>query len=222
MMSLIKARAQEEEAFLAARNKTVNSALEMTSATSEATGSAATEGKQFDLAAARIDTGFKDTHADVMMRVQTEKARAMEEIDQAGQQAAKATAQIRADAEEFAQKGKDHWANHYSRTEASLREKSDKSSEHVVSLQRMTDAARKSLMEGQSASEDAIGKQRAMSLFTFYLHRVCLHFQSLGDVPMSKLQGRRTRRSARNALLSLISACRSETSSERLIMPSAH
>jgi hypothetical protein len=47
----------------------------------------------------------------------------LDEINQAGQSASKATTVLRTDAEAFAQKAKDQWANHYARTEASLREK---------------------------------------------------------------------------------------------------
>ena len=94
------------------------------------------------------------------MRMRAEKSQTMEEINQAGQAAAKATSVLRSDAEAFAQKAKDQWANHYARTEASLREKSDKSSTHVAGLQSMTGAARKAMLEGQSAAEDAIENWR--------------------------------------------------------------
>merc|ERR1719273_781023 len=92
--------------------------------------------------------------------MKAEKAHTMEEINQAGQSAAKATAVIRADAEAFAQKAKDQWADHYARTEASLRDKSDKSSTHVSKLQSMTGTARKDMLEGQSDAEATIENWR--------------------------------------------------------------
>jgi hypothetical protein len=95
------------------------------------------------------------------MRMKAVKATALEEINQAGQEAAKATAQLRSEAESFAQKAKDQWANHYARTESSLREKSDKSSAHVATLQSMTGAARKAMLDGQSSAEDAIESWRS-------------------------------------------------------------
>ena len=92
--------------------------------------------------------------------MKAEKAAALDEINLAGQKAAKATARLRSDAEAFAQKAKDQWADHYSRTEASLREKSDKSSTHVSHLQGKTGVARKIIQAGQSAAESTIENWR--------------------------------------------------------------
>ena len=99
---------------------------------------------------------MQDGQDEIMMRMKSEKASTLEDINQAGQSAAKATAVLRTDAENFAQKAKDQWANHYARTEASLREKSDKSSSHVTELQGMTGTVRKVMLEGQSQAEDTI------------------------------------------------------------------
>jgi hypothetical protein len=138
MMSLLKAKAKEEEAFLAARNATMSQAASVTSATSEATTSAQQEAQDLYQAFANLETGLKNDHGEGMQKLKAEKASALDEINQAGQSAAKATAQLRSDAESFAQKAKDQWANHYARTEVALREKSDKSSGHVTGLQTLS------------------------------------------------------------------------------------
>lgn len=95
-----------------------------------------------------------------MMRMKAEKTSALEEINLAGQSASKATTVLRTDAEAFAQKAKDQWANHYARTEASLREKSDKSSAHVSTMTGMTTNVRKVMLEGQKEAEEKIENWR--------------------------------------------------------------
>merc|ERR1719433_1137545 len=94
------------------------------------------------------------------MRMKSEKASALDEINLAGQSASKATTVLRTDAEAFAQKAKDQWANHYARTEASLREKSDKSSAHVSTMTGMTTNVRKVMLEGQKEAEEKIENWR--------------------------------------------------------------
>ena len=61
-----------------------------------------------------------------------------EDINIAGKDAAKATNDLRTDAEAFTQKAKDQWTDNYKRTEVALREKSDKSSSHLSALQTLT------------------------------------------------------------------------------------
>ena len=160
MMSLIKARAKEEEAFLAGRNATITKAVALNSASAEAASAAQTEAQELAVAFASLETGFKDNNDEIMMRMKAEKANTIEEINQAGAEASKATAQLRSDAEAFAQKAKDQWAGHYARTETSLREKSDKSSGHVTKVQTMTGTGRKTMLEGQSMAEEAIENWR--------------------------------------------------------------
>lgn len=160
MMSLIKARAQEDEAYITARNTSVNHAITLTLATSEATTSAELDSKEFTQTLFKLETNFKDINDEIMNKMKAEKAAALDEINLAGQKAAKATARLRSDAEAFAQKAKDQWADHYSRTEASLREKSDKSSTHVTHLQGKTGVARKIIQAGQSAAESTIENWR--------------------------------------------------------------
>merc|ERR1719323_299912 len=160
MMSLIKARAKEEDTYLNARNASINNALALTLATSEATTSAERDSKDFLNAMSKTETKYRDANEEIMMKIKSEKASAMEDINSAGKKAAKATARLRADAESFAQKAKDQWADHYSRTEATLREKSDKSSSHVTNLQGKTGVARKIIQSGQSAAEATIENWR--------------------------------------------------------------
>ena len=62
----------------------------------------------------------------------------IEDINIAGKDAAKATNDLRTDAEAFTQKAKDQWTDNYKRTEVALREKSDKSSFHLSALQSLT------------------------------------------------------------------------------------
>ena len=112
-------------------------------AAAEATASAQVEAKDLMRSFANLEVSFKDNQDHVMMRMKSEKTSALDEINQAGQSASKATTVLRTDAEAFAQKAKDQWANHYARTESSLREKSDKSSAHVSTLQSMTGNVRK-------------------------------------------------------------------------------
>ena len=112
-------------------------------AAAEATASAQVEAKDLMRSFANLEVSFKDNQDHIMMRMKSEKTSALDEINQAGQSASKATTVLRTDAEAFAQKAKDQWANHYARTESSLREKSDKSSAHVSTLQSMTGNVRK-------------------------------------------------------------------------------
>jgi len=156
MMSLIKAKAKEEESFLTSRNTSMTQAKTVTVATAEATASAQVEAKDLMTSFANLDVNFKDNQDHIMMRMKSEKSSALDEINQAGQSASKATTVLRTDAEAFAQKAKDQWANHYARTEASLREKSDKSSAHVSALQSMTGNVRKVMLEGQTEAEEKI------------------------------------------------------------------
>ena len=114
-------------------------------AAAEATASAQVEAKDLMRSFANLEVSFKDNQDHIMMRMKSEKTSALDEINQAGQSASKATTVLRTDAEAFAQKAKDQWANHYARTESSLREKSDKSSAHVSTLQSMTGNVRKVL-----------------------------------------------------------------------------
>ena len=160
IMSLIRAKAKEEQEFLTRRNSSTTEALTITEATMEATNSAQVESQESNLKFVNLDGNFKNENGEILQRMKSDKSGTMEEINQAGQAAAKATSVLRSDAEAFAQKAKDQWANHYARTEASLREKSDKSSTHVAGLQSMTGQARKSMLEGQSNAEDAIESWR--------------------------------------------------------------
>ena len=118
------------------------------------------DSKEFTQTLFKLETNFKDINDEIMNKMKAEKAAALDEINLAGQKAAKATARLRSDAEAFAQKAKDQWADHYSRTEASLREKSDKSSTHVTHLQGKTGVARKIIQAGQSAAESTIENWR--------------------------------------------------------------
>jgi len=160
MMSLIKAKAKEEESFLNSRNASMTQAKAVTVATAEATASAQVEAKDLMTSFANLEVNFKDNQDHIMMRMKSEKTSALDEINLAGQSASKATTVLRTDAEAFAQKAKDQWANHYARTEASLREKSDKSSAHVSTLQSMTGNVRKVMLEGQKEAEEKIENWR--------------------------------------------------------------
>lgn len=121
MLSLIKAKAKEEEAFLAARNASMTQAQKVTEATEEATNSAQAESKGLAQGMANLELQLKDDQEEILQKMKAEKSGTLEEINAAGQAAAKATAVLRSDAENFAQKAKDKWADHYARTEASLR-----------------------------------------------------------------------------------------------------
>jgi hypothetical protein len=59
MMSLIKARADEEEAFIAGRNASLTNALGLTEATAEATSSAATEAVRTSTSSIALDAGLQ-------------------------------------------------------------------------------------------------------------------------------------------------------------------
>jgi len=156
MMSLIQAKAKEEESFLKSRNDSMTQGNTVAVAASEATASAQVEAKDLMRSFANLEVGFKDNQDHIMMRMKSEKTSALDEINQAGQSASKATTVLRTDAEAFAQKAKDQWANHYARTESSLREKSDKSSAHVSTLQSMTGNVRKVMLKGQTDAEETI------------------------------------------------------------------
>ena len=160
IMSLIRAKAKEEQEFLTRRNSSTTEALTITEATMEATNSAQAESQESTLKFVALEGNFKNDNGEILQRMKSDKSGTMEEINQAGQAAAKATSVLRSEAEAFAQKAKDQWANHYARTEASLREKSDQSSTHVAGLQSMTGQARKAMLEGQSNAEDAIESWR--------------------------------------------------------------
>ena len=96
----------------------------------------------------------------------------------AGQEAAKATANLRTDAEAFTQKAKDQWTDHYKRTEVALREKNDKSSAHVSALQDKTGSARHIIQGSQSATEETIETWRqADEKANRYVQ--CLSFSSI-------------------------------------------
>ena len=160
IMSLLRAKAKEEQEFLTRRNSSTTEALTITEATMEATNSAQAESQESTLKFVALEGNFKNDNGEILQRMKSDKSGTMEEINQAGQAAAKATSVLRSEAEAFAQKAKDQWANHYARTEASLREKSDQSSTHVAGLQSMTGQARKAMLEGQSNAEDAIESWR--------------------------------------------------------------
>ena len=87
---------------------------------------------------AETEKDYQNNNEEIVQKMKADKARALEEINVAGQEAAKATANLRSDAEAFTLKAKDQWKNHYQRTEIALREKSDKSSAHVSALQEKT------------------------------------------------------------------------------------
>ena len=87
---------------------------------------------------ADTEKDYQNNNEEIVQKMKADKAKALEEINVAGQDAAKATANLRSDAEAFTLKAKDQWKNHYQRTEIALREKSDKSSAHVSALQEKT------------------------------------------------------------------------------------
>ena len=128
----------EEEKFKVARNASVKNAKSLTSATAEASTSVQKELESVNKNIYNSETQFKDANEEIMMKMKTEKAQALEEINIAGQEAAKATTDLRTDAEAFTQKAKDQWTDNYKRTEVALREKSDKSSSHLSALQTLT------------------------------------------------------------------------------------
>ena len=186
IMSLIRAKAKEEQEFLSRRNSSTTEALTITEATMEATNSAQVEAQDSTLKFVNLDGNFKNDNGEILQRMKSDKSGTMEEINQAGQAAAKATSVLRSEAEAFAQKAKDQWANHYARTEASLREKSDQSSTHVAGLQTMTGQARKAMLEGQSNAEDAIeGWRRSDDKATRTAHESaasqCAHLTGFGN-----------------------------------------
>ena len=186
IMSLIRAKAKEEQEFLSRRNSSTTEALTIAEATMEATNSAQVEAQDSTLKFVNLDGNFKNDNGEILQRMKSDKSGTMEEINQAGQAAAKATSVLRSEAEAFAQKAKDQWANHYARTEASLREKSDQSSTHVAGLQTMTGQARKAMLEGQSNAEDAIeGWRRSDDKATRTAHESaasqCAHLTGFGN-----------------------------------------
>merc|ERR1712062_89359 len=148
--------------------------------------SAQVEAQDSTLKFVNLDGNFKNDNGEILQRMKSDKSGTMEEINQAGQAAAKATSVLRSEAEAFAQKAKDQWANHYARTEASLREKSDQSSTHMAGLQTMTGQARKAMLEGQSNAEDAIeGWRRSDDKATRTAHESaasqCAHLTGFGN-----------------------------------------
>jgi hypothetical protein len=156
IMELLNKKMAEEEKFKAARNTSIKNAKSLTSATAEASTSVQ---KELDSANKNIyssETQFKDANEEIMMKMKTEKAQALEEINIAGQDAAKATTDLRTDAEAFTQKAKDQWTDNYKRTEVALREKSDKSSSHLSALQTLTGAAQQKIQSSQAATEETI------------------------------------------------------------------
>ena len=185
IMSLIRAKAKEEQEFLSRRNSSTTEALTIAEATMEATHSAQVEAQDSTLKFVNLEGNFKNDNGEILQRMKGDKSGTMEEINQAGQAAAKATSVLRSEAEAFAQKAKDQWANHYARTEASLREKSDQSATHVAGLQTMTGQARKAMLEGQSNAEDAIeGWRRSDDKATRASHESaasqCAHLTGFG------------------------------------------
>merc|ERR1711953_365359 len=186
IMSLIRAKAKEEQEFLSRRNSSTTEALTIAEATMEATNFAQVEAQDSTLKFVNLNGNFKNDNGEILQRMKSDKSGTLEETNQAGQAAAKATSVLRSEAEAFAQKAKDQWANHYARTEASLREKRDQSSTHVAGLQTMTGQARKAMLEGQSNAEDAIeGWRRSDDKATRTAHESaasqCAHLTGFGN-----------------------------------------
>ena len=116
----------------------MTNAKSLTTATSEASTSVQAEFASMTNTIAETEKDYQENNEEIVQKMKADKAKALEEINVAGQDAAKATANLRSDAEAFTLKAKDQWKNHYQRTEIALREKSDKSSAHVSALQEKT------------------------------------------------------------------------------------
>ena len=120
------------------RNSSLTNAKSLTTATAEASSSVQAEFASMTEAISATEKDYQNNNEEIMQKMKADKARALEEINVAGQEAAKATANLRSDAEAFTQKAKDQWTDHYQRVEIALREKSDKSNSHVSALQEKT------------------------------------------------------------------------------------
>jgi len=101
MMGLIKARAKEDEAFIAARNSSLTNAKSLTTATSEASTSVQAEFASMTKTIAETEKDYQENNKEIVQKMKADKAKALEEINVAGQDAAKATANLRSDAEAF-------------------------------------------------------------------------------------------------------------------------
>ena len=130
---------------------------------------------------AETEKDYQENNEEIVQKMKTDKAKALEEINVAGQDAAKATANLRSDAEAFTLKAKDQWKNHYQRTEIALREKSDKSSAHVSALQEKTgENDFYHYRPGQPNWENTVWKFQDFSAATQILREInCGHFEAL-------------------------------------------
>ena len=116
---------------------------------------------------AETEKDYQNNNEEIVQKMKADKAKALEEINVAGQDAAKATANLRSDAEAFTLKAKDQWKNHYQRTEIALREKSDKSSAHVSALQEKT--GEKDFFSTITDLGSLIGKTQCENVWIFLL-----------------------------------------------------
>ena len=82
----------------------------------------------------KLNNDYKQEEMIHIDKLAIEKSKAVEQLETDLAIVAQASERLRANAESFVNAGKDAWNNHYEKTEAELREKSDASSNHVQGI----------------------------------------------------------------------------------------
>ena len=160
MMALLKAQQVEEEKYLAARNASMMKNVQSLKESSETVEKSRASNLDLNLKSENLAKEFENDHKSTVNKMTEIKAKAIDEIETDHEIVRQATNRIKEQAEQFVNAGKDSWNNHYEKTEAELREKSDDSSEHVKDVQAKTSEIRNKMLESQSKLDNLLENHR--------------------------------------------------------------
>ena len=134
MVALLKAREAEEEKYLMARNESATNSIKTVEFASDLIEKGRINSITANLNVEKLNNDYKQEEMVHREKLTVEKAKAVEQLETDLAIVAQASERLKANAESFVNAGKDAWNNHYEKTEAELREKSDASSNHVQGI----------------------------------------------------------------------------------------
>ena len=134
MVALLRARDVEEEKFLMVQNGSLINSLKVVDSAADLADKGQVNSVAAHIKIQKSNQEYQQEQTLQTEKLAIEKTKAVEQLETDLAVVAQASERIKANAESFVNSGKDAWNNHYEKTEAELREKSDSSSNHVQGI----------------------------------------------------------------------------------------
>jgi len=160
MTSLFEAKQKAEEEYITARNNSAAEAIKVVSEAESLAGAFSVQSLDAKVKMGQEGQELEREHKHQASKLLEAKGKAVEQLETDREVVSQATNRIVQQAEAFVNTGKDAWNNHYEKTEAELRKKSDDSSAHVKETQTLTADIRSKMLDSQSKLDTILENQR--------------------------------------------------------------